>query len=303
MTQPSTTIQMLQTFNAMVPSEGPKVIPVTVDLRTASSAAVDLSNQQMLHKIAFIQGVYVDNLDNPSPLSIIVGVTNQRITIAAGRQQYCPLLVPNPPQFIVESAGAVQVPVFFLNIPLPMAGLDDCSCPSFEFDDNGNLLVSDPAIEALINDLGGGPALNVNIVSGGGGGGGGLTGLPVAQFSLTSGPQTLLTATGAGARFRLTGIELTVDPTIFHTGDGDSEYTWSFGQAATRLLFAGNFYLPKAATIQNGIGASSPVKLLSVSGFEDVGTVDNEVLRWNQPASISGGSFYCTIYGTPNYVP
>lgn len=289
--------------NAMIPKEGPKALPVNLDFSQAASYEIDLSNQQASAQIAFVQGVYIDNLDNTESVTLTVGISGQRIPVGPGKCQYVPLLVPNPPKFVATSAGSAIVRFHFLNVPLPMGWLDAVAEGGFNFDGDGNLLVDMPAFDALISDQGSGNGLNVNVISGGGGGSGGVAGLPLSHYALTGGPTTLLTATGAGARYRLTGLVLSVDPTIYHATDGGAEYSWTISQAATRTLFRGNFYLPKRASVWNGPSQSQCPIILNASNFEDVGTVDNEVLRWNLSASISGGFFFCTVYGTANYIP
>lgn len=170
-------------YNPMVPTEGPKIIPIVVDLTVANIALVDLSQQQSQGKISFLQTIYIDNADNAQPAIIQSQMNRVRYVIPAGAEAILPFFVANPPKFTVQTAGAIRLPVYVLNVPINpcvwQAGAD------------GTIIVSDPVLEALISDLGdgpglatydlalfpliedlgGGPALDVNVVFGGGGSG------------------------------------------------------------------------------------------------------------------------------------
>lgn len=164
---------MIGINNAMVPKEGPKTIPVNVDLRTAVSALVDLTNQQMQQKISFIQSLWVDNSQNTAEVLIQADTSNQVLRIPAGAQVYTPILLPIPPRVTVSSVGAVIIPIQFLNVPMPYGAIGTPS--PFSFGPGGELLVSDTALDNLIEDKGGGNALDVNVVYTVGGSGGGAT--------------------------------------------------------------------------------------------------------------------------------
>jgi hypothetical protein len=293
--------------NAMIPKEGPKTFPITIDLTVSQSVLVDMSLNQALAQISMVQSLFVDNRENAQPTLIRSEVTGQVISIPPRAQAYVPILVPNPVKFIVASTGGVVVPIQVLNVPLPGMVIYADASQSPQYDDNGYMLVSDPQLWSLVNDLGDGPALNVNVVSGGGGGSGGVEGLPVTNYLYTGGFLTLLAATGTGARYRLTGIRIDADPTIFDASGGDAEVTWSVQQASTRTLFQGRFWLPKIAPSLAGLGSSGNptgmVPMFYATGFQDVGTVNNEVLRLNVANAFSGGGWAVSVWGEPNYVP
>lgn len=141
-------------YNAMVPAEGPKGLPVRIDLTVAQTATVDLSQQQALGQLSYIQTMYVDNLDNPQEISFTMNLTRQRLTVPAGVQVYVPILLPNPPVIQVASTGGVAVDVHFLNVPMPMGILGATGATGFIFDGSGNLLVSDALLEANISNPG-----------------------------------------------------------------------------------------------------------------------------------------------------
>ncbi len=144
---------MIGVNNAQLPKEGPKTIPVLVDLRTATSVLVDLTQQQMTAKISYIQTVFVDNSLNTASVSITADTTGQILRVPAGTQAYLPILAPIPPRFTIATAGAVIVPIQFLNIPMPFgaigAGTGGTIYP-FLFNGAGALQVADALLDALI---------------------------------------------------------------------------------------------------------------------------------------------------------
>lgn len=148
--------------NGIIPKEGPKAIPVRADLRAVSSVLVDLGTQNELQQISFVQCVYIDNSQNASPVTIQSDGTNQTVGIGAGKQGYLPLLSTLPNRFIIQSVGAVIIPIVFLNVPMPFGVWSASGSDDFQFDGTGNLLVSDATLAALITNQGGGNGLNIN---------------------------------------------------------------------------------------------------------------------------------------------
>lgn len=167
--------------NAMVPKEGPKAIPLKLDFTSAQAILVDLTQQQQSARISFLQGAFVDNSANLAPVTISTGNSQQDLTIPPQSQAYIPLLLPNPPTFIVSTTGGVFVPIIVLNIPMDIA---IWSVNGEAEVINGMLQVQDAALEALISggalttadknlaplitDKGNGEGLDVNVISGGG---------------------------------------------------------------------------------------------------------------------------------------
>jgi len=104
--------------NMIVPSEGPKVVPVIFDFTGIDSIEVDGSQMVQQGQMKYVQTVYIDNSDNGDPVSIISDVTDQRITCPANSQGNFNLFMPNNPRFTVETTGAVILTIFFCNFPL-----------------------------------------------------------------------------------------------------------------------------------------------------------------------------------------
>lgn len=152
------------TSNQTVPKEGPKVVPINVDLTTGAAVLVDLVVDVEMGIISFVQGVFIDNSENTESITVSTETVNQSVTLEAGAQGFVPLFASNTPKFTFQSAGAVVVPVFFYNVPLPACVWKGGLVNSPLFDGNGALVVSDAALEALIANEGLGAALNVNVL-------------------------------------------------------------------------------------------------------------------------------------------
>ncbi len=155
-------------FNVMVPKKGPKIIPLMLDFRVATSQEIDLTSDQMLDIMEMVQGIFIDNSGSLQPIQVEVPASQQILKIAAGQQGLLPVFCPNPPKLIVRSNGGTIIPVILYNVPLPAAVWAGGSNASFNFDAQGRLIVSDPILEALIANEGLGNALNVNVIGTGG---------------------------------------------------------------------------------------------------------------------------------------
>lgn len=115
---PSAPIQGV--FNMTLPPGGPKVIPLYVDMTTATSVEMDLSPFVQNGNIDFVSGAWIDNSASAEDLTVRVDGTKQAPIIPAGSQAYMPLLAPNMPKFTFSAAVApgVILPVIFYNVPL-----------------------------------------------------------------------------------------------------------------------------------------------------------------------------------------
>lgn len=107
-------------FNALVPNEGPKGIPFTLDFSAATELDINYQNMQQRGFISEIQGVWIDTKDAGGTFEILVSVSGQRITIPVSRQGYVGLMVPNPPAFQF-SCPSGQVRIILVNFPVNTA--------------------------------------------------------------------------------------------------------------------------------------------------------------------------------------
>lgn len=106
-------------LNATVPPEGPKCVPIPVDLTSVPSAIVDFTLATGQAKIAGVQSIYLDNSTNTEPVTIKVDGTQQTIEAPAGSQGTYPVISTNRPKFTISSGGAIALIVHFLNVPVP----------------------------------------------------------------------------------------------------------------------------------------------------------------------------------------
>lgn len=105
--------------NVIVPKNGPKTIPLKFDFTNVNAIEFDSVEYIQSGKIEYIQALYVDNYDNPNPLTILIQLVNQRIIVPANSQGYYSVLAPNPPVFIFSTVqGAFTVGVHLLNVPV-----------------------------------------------------------------------------------------------------------------------------------------------------------------------------------------
>lgn len=111
----------IPTKNALIPPEGPKTVPVTLDFVSNPSIDLDFSNMMQLGYISLIQGVYIDNSQGAAAVNCITIMSDQIISCPAGYQGYFPLLCPsNQAKFTLISTGnGAVIPAFFYNMPLP----------------------------------------------------------------------------------------------------------------------------------------------------------------------------------------
>ncbi len=146
--------------NALIPREGPKSIPVALDFSAQGAYDVDLQIQMATAKIQLIQTVFVDNRSGTTPLTISVNQSREVLSIPPRSQGYLPILAPSPFRALISCADTSNsnALVYFCNFPVPAAVWSAVNSGIGNFDANGNLLVSDPAIAAASD----GNALNVN---------------------------------------------------------------------------------------------------------------------------------------------
>ncbi len=106
--------------NVIVPRNGPKAAPVTLDFSNTGEIAIDTELLISQGKMEYIQTLYIDNADNLNPLTLICSVTGQRIRVPARYQGYYPILAPNPPLITVTTnqTALLKVGIFLLNVPV-----------------------------------------------------------------------------------------------------------------------------------------------------------------------------------------
>lgn len=255
--------------NGEIPSEGPKVLPFTLDFTVATTQTVDLSQQNALKQISFIQGAFIDNRLSGQPFYLTVRGTGQVVKIPAGAQGYVPVLATLPNYFDCASAGGVNVTVLFYNMPMPLGVWSELG--AFQFDANGYLEVSAPDLNALIDDLGSGNGLNVNVISGGSSAG--VAGLPTLVYTTQGAAATNATiqAVGPTDLFRLTGLAIYMDNNMYDD-DGNSGFVNftvydGVGASVTKSLASWGKFIPPTPPYNLGNTIKSELLYQSPPGF------------------------------------
>lgn len=295
----------LPTFNGKVPNDGPRTIPVPVDFATASVWSLDLSLQTKLKIVGFLQTVFVDNKDSDEPLYIRTDTVRQVICIPGRSQAYVPLLMTDSPSLELESASGLRMLLHFMNTPMPLHVWSTLTQPALTVDGNGALVVQMPAFDALVSDLGTGPGLGVNIISGGGGGGGGGLRLPADYRALTGDiSSTTNTNIIAGSpRFYVNAIQLTLAPNAFITPL--QVVTVAVKHGSTNMI-SRTFY-PATGIPAGGAGAPAmPAVIFEATGLDYWSPTDGENLAIQLTAALSGaspGGMQYTIWGGSGSVP
>lgn len=108
------------TFNAVLPKEGPKTYPFTLDFNTQGQRVIDMQIEVDAKHISYISGGFFDNRLNANPLLIAVERVGQVLAIPAGKQAYMPLLVSDTPVLTLSTtpANGLLIPVFVCNFPV-----------------------------------------------------------------------------------------------------------------------------------------------------------------------------------------
>lgn len=105
--------------------------------------------------ITSVQGIFIDNSQNTAPVIVTTLSTGQQLYMPPGYQGYFSLLSTEELIFTLQCAAAVNVPVFFVDYPVP-SFMWPVTASSFPVA-NGQVLVSDALLESCVN----GNALNV----------------------------------------------------------------------------------------------------------------------------------------------
>jgi hypothetical protein len=111
------------TFNGLAPDEGPKALPINVDMSvmTAQGIPLDFFTEETTQQISFIQSIYIDNADNASAVTLTCNLTGHRIRVKANTQGFYPLCCTDQSRFVLNgTASAVTVRLQFLNVPVPI---------------------------------------------------------------------------------------------------------------------------------------------------------------------------------------
>ena len=142
--------QYYNIFNQMIPSEGGRAVPLSLDFSTSNSWVINMTQLTSMKVIDIIQTIFIDNSQNSVSLSVNASISNQNIIVPPYSQGYYPILVPNNAVLTFTCIGGlINTPVFLINIPLPASNWTKNGTP-FIFNGSGYLEVSDPVLDAAI---------------------------------------------------------------------------------------------------------------------------------------------------------
>lgn len=102
-----------KTYNTERPEDGPKAVTLNLDLSAATGAngapiILDFVKIQDLHRLPYLQTVFIDNSAQTQELTMTVGISQQVIKCPPNAQGYFPVLAPNPPRLTFQSANVAQ---------------------------------------------------------------------------------------------------------------------------------------------------------------------------------------------------
>lgn len=106
-------------FNALIPREGPRMVPFTISFPDLPEFEIDLTITVQQKRISVIQTVFIDTSACDQPVRLSVFGTLETIHAAPGSQGYYPLLVPDTPKFTISSSSSEPCILIFLNVPVP----------------------------------------------------------------------------------------------------------------------------------------------------------------------------------------
>lgn len=102
-----------------IPEEGPRSVSVPLDFSLGTTLTLDLQNLMSRGFMSMIQGLFLDNSNGGTTLTVSFGGSGQQIKIAPNRQGYRMVLCPNPVNSITFfSTAGVLLAVQLLNFPV-----------------------------------------------------------------------------------------------------------------------------------------------------------------------------------------
>ena len=105
-------------LNAVVPPEGPKSLPVTLDFTTTNTVLVDLTLTTAQGLISTVQSLFVDNSGNAGELSVSSSATQQTLKVPAGAAGWFTIVATNRPKITFTTPVGPVVSTILLNVPV-----------------------------------------------------------------------------------------------------------------------------------------------------------------------------------------
>jgi hypothetical protein len=261
-------------FNALVPREGPRAIPLSFDFSVQSLYSVDFSQAVSQGQISMVQSAFIDNSENAATVILTIPSSGQVIKFPASSQGFITLYSANPPRFTVSSSGAGVVGFVISNMATqnmvwPQAAALDPSTVAigsgpgggsaitpfvnptqalFSYSNSGGPILTDTSAGITVTGAAG-ASVNANRIAG-------LT----APFNIEAGflmiaPNEdyygfgLLLQAGVAGLMEVFGVQHNGSDFIFFVENLTASYAW----AGTPLTHSASFY-----------GASGPIHYLRV---------------------------------------
>jgi len=272
-------------FNALIPKEGPKVVPFNFDFTVNASYDIDLQNQQTRGFITMVQTIWIDNSLNDQPLTIVFSVVGQKVKAPPRWQGYFPVMVINPPRFTVSSVGSTgSAQIGLMNVPFPAAAWASEQATG-TFDADGNMLVSDLLLDGAIS---GGQVQTAPFVMSQNDER--IPLLNASQFlsgnKNTAGNTVILAAGGAAANFFVSSIDLAL------TGDASLAVA---GNLDISLTQSGVAFFTKSVTLPAAAGTGTIIPVAQISGLNFLGSALNATLGITLSVALATGKLNYNI--------
>lgn len=109
--------------NMRVPIQGAQSLPLILDFTNATALQGDLQASFQSGVFDFAQSIFIDNSENTAAVSLVfpgAGPKGQTITAQPFSQGYYPISpAVGDGRFTAATAGGIQIPVTFYNVPMP----------------------------------------------------------------------------------------------------------------------------------------------------------------------------------------
>lgn len=274
----SISISSFNVSNGAAPSVS-RVNAFTQTLTVGVPLMVDLRPFRYQNVVGQVQGAFLDNSANSTALSVVTGA-GQPLVVPPQSQAVMPLYLGENATLTLTGAGTVTV--ILLNFPTPAAvwSAQGNAIPV----SGGKVIVSDPALEALIN--GGALSVTRTALTSGDATVHLRTGIAYSGTLTASGSTTIIT--GSPSCF-LTAADLWLSPASTMATAGILTVTLAFanqGTIATRSV-----YVP--ATAANG----APTPILQLRDVQLLGALNGDNLTLSLSGALSAGGVEYTIVG------
>lgn len=276
-------------YNALIPQEGPRIIPIVVDFSQGQSQLLDFQQAFALKRISNIQSAWVDNSATNIPVVITIANTGQNIIVRGRAQGYIPLLAQAETKVTVTSVGNTGVfRISVANVPIDSILYSTVNNTN-TYDGSGNLLVSDTVLDSTVSN-GRVNTLNYGLMTGG-------VAAPlmwgnVAYSGLGINAGTTTITTGAPG-WILTGVKLQITGSATQASVGDVSVDILEG---TTVLASYYGYV--------GMGASGLVQnIVTLTDLNLTSKVSASNLSWRRNNSLTTGSYVLTAqYALTSFV-